>query len=203
MNKSESITKLAISLAKFNGEVSSISKDAKNPFFKSNYVTLDKLIIETRELLQKHGLSIMQFPLSKDTGEIGIQTLLLHESGEFIETEPLFMKPQKNDPQQAGSVITYLRRYSYQAILSLNTGEDDDGNKSTYGNSKPNTGAKNSVKTQTVQVINAEQLKVMFDLAKGKDIEQVKQIIHIFGFMDSKQITVDKYQEICNKIKEL
>lgn len=203
MNKSESITKLAISLAKFNGEVSSISKDAKNPFFKSNYVTLDKLIIETRDLLQKHGLSIMQFPLSKDTGEIGIQTLLLHESGEFIEAEPLFMKPQKNDPQQAGSVITYLRRYSYQAILGLNTGEDDDGNKSTYGNSKPNTGAKNNVKTQTVQTINAEQLKAMFDLAKGKDIERVKQIIHIFGFIDSKQITVDKYQEICNKIKEL
>lgn len=133
MNRSETITKLAVALAKFNGEISSISKDAKNPFFKSEYVTLDKLIISTREILQKNGLSVMQMPLSKETGEIGIQTILLHESGEYIESEPLFMKPLKNDPQQAGSVISYLRRYSYQAILNLNTGEDDDANISTFG----------------------------------------------------------------------
>ena len=134
MNKTESIIKVAIALCKFNSEILSISKDAKNPFFKSDYVTLDKLILATRGLLQKNGLSVLQMPLSKETGEIGIQTILLHESGEYIESDPLFMKPVKNDPQAAGSLITYLRRYSYQAILNLNTGEDDDGNKSTYNN---------------------------------------------------------------------
>lgn len=134
MNRSESISKLAISLVKFNSEVSSISKDAKNPFFKSEYVTLDNLIHSTRDILQKNGLVVMQSPLSKDDGSIGIQTLLIHESGEFIESEPIFMKPAKaNDPQQAGSIISYMRRYSYQAILNLNTGEDDDANRSSNG----------------------------------------------------------------------
>ncbi|AEI74471.1 Erf-like ssDNA annealing protein [Clostridium phage phiCP13O] len=75
MNRSETIVKLAVALAKFNAEVTSISKDAKNPFFKSDYVTLDKLILATRDILQKNGLSVLQMPLSKETGEIGIQTI--------------------------------------------------------------------------------------------------------------------------------
>lgn len=132
MNRSESISKLAVALVKFNAQIGSISKDAKNPFFKSQYVTLDNLIIHTRQLLQENGLVVMQSPLSKEDGSIGIQTLLIHESGEFIESEPIYMKPAKaNDAQQAGSVISYMRRYSYQAILNLNTGEDDDANRAT------------------------------------------------------------------------
>lgn len=141
MNRSEEIKELAIALVKFNSKVVSISKDAKNPQFRSEYVTLDTLIKETRPVLQEFGLSIMQFPLSKDSGEIGIQTLLLHESGQYLESEPLFMTPMKmktggvyevdKGAQAAGSLISYLRRYSYQAILNLNTGEDDDGNKAT------------------------------------------------------------------------
>ena len=133
MKQSESITKLSVALAKFNGEVSAIAKDAKNPFFKSDYVTLDKLILSTREILQKNGLSVLQFPSTEDN-KIGVKTMLLHESGEFIESDLLYMIPSKaNDPQQAGSLITYLRRYSYQAILNLATGEDDDGNKASQG----------------------------------------------------------------------
>ena len=75
MNRSESISKLAISLVKFNSEVSKIAKDTKNPFFKSNYVTLDKLIEATRPILQENGLVVMQSPLSKEDGSIGIQSL--------------------------------------------------------------------------------------------------------------------------------
>lgn len=140
MNRSESISKLAVALVNFNKQVSSIPKDKANPFFKSQYVTLDNLIIHTRQLLQEQGLVVMQSPLSKEDGSIGIQTLLIHESGEFIESEPIYMKPAKaNDPQGAGSVISYLRRYSYQAILNLNTGEDDDANRATHGKDKPST----------------------------------------------------------------
>ena len=38
------------------------------------------------------------------------------------------MTPTKNDPQGAGSVITYQRRYALGAILGLNIDEDNDGN---------------------------------------------------------------------------
>lgn len=136
MNKSETITELAKALVKFNSEVNKIAKDADNPFFKNNYATLDTIIDEIRPILSKHGLSIMQIP-SGDGQNVTLKTLLLHESGEWLESDELTMKPVKNDPQAVGSCITYARRYSLAAFLSLNTGEDDDGNDATYGKDKP------------------------------------------------------------------
>lgn len=173
MNRSESISKLAISLVKFNSEVSKIAKDAKNPFFKSNYVTLDKLIEATRPILQENGLVVMQSPLSKEDGSIGIQTLLIHESGEFIESEPIFMKPAKvNDPQQAGSIISYMRRYSYQAILNLNTGEDDDANKSTSEEDKKSK--LNNKSYSNNKKLSEAQLKRMYVIGKNAGYENSK-----------------------------
>ncbi|CAI8880366.1 Recombinase [Bacillus sp. IT-79MI2] len=138
MNRSETIAELAKSLVKFNLEVNKIEKDADNPFFKNNYATLDTIIDEIRPILSKHGLSIMQIP-SGDGQNVTLKTLLLHESGEWLESDELTMKPVKNDPQAVGSCITYARRYSLAAFLSLNTGEDDDGNGATYGKgNKPN-----------------------------------------------------------------
>lgn len=138
MNRSETIAELAKSLVKFNLEVNKIAKDADNPFFKNNYATLDTIIDEIRPILSKHGLSIMQIP-SGDGQNVTLKTLLLHESGEWLESDELTMKPVKNDPQAVGSCITYARRYSLAAFLSLNTGEDDDGNGATYGKgNKPN-----------------------------------------------------------------
>lgn len=136
MNKSETITELAKALVKFNSEVNKIAKDADNPFFKNNYATLDTIIDEIRPILSKYGLSIMQIP-SGDGQNVTLKTLLLHESGEWLESDELTMKPVKNDPQAVGSCITYARRYSLAAFLSLNTGEDDDGNGATYGKDKP------------------------------------------------------------------
>lgn len=131
MKRSEDITELTKALVKFNSEVSKITKDASNPYFKNNYATLDQIVEEIRPLLTKNGLAIMQFP-SGDGNTVSVTTLLIHESGQWIESEPINMKPVKNDPQAVGSCITYARRYSLQAFLSLNTGEDDDGNKATH-----------------------------------------------------------------------
>lgn len=131
MNRSESIVELTKALVKFNNEINKITKDAENPYFKSNYATLDQIVEQIRPLLTKNGLAVMQFP-SGDGQMVSVTTLLLHESGEFIESQPINMKPVKNDPQAVGSCITYARRYSLQSFLSLNTGEDDDGNKATH-----------------------------------------------------------------------
>ena len=124
---SETISELAKALVKFNARVGKISKDAKNPFFKNNYATLDNIINEVRPILSEFGLNILQLP-SSDGEHIKISTLLMHESGEWLESDGLTMKPVKNDPQGMGSAITYARRYALQSFLSLNTGEDDDGN---------------------------------------------------------------------------
>ena len=168
MNKSDTITELAKALVKFNSEVNKIAKDADNPFFKNNYATLDTIIDEIRPILSKHGLSIMQIP-SGDGQNVTLKTLLLHESGEWLESDELTMKPVKNDPQAVGSCITYARRYSLAAFLSLNTGEDDDGNGATYGK-----GNKQNQKSNSGQAPN----RLQGNSSNGKASEKQLKMIH-------------------------
>lgn len=133
MNKSQSITELCKALITFNVKVESIEKDAKNPFFKSTYATLQNIQDAIREPLIESGLTISQHP----EGEHGLTTILMHESGEWIESHYV-MTPSKNDPQGIGSCITYQKRYALVSILNLSIGDpDDDGNKATFGNGTP------------------------------------------------------------------
>ncbi|WP_252197304.1 ERF family protein [Bacillus mycoides] len=179
MNKSETITELAKALVKFNSEVNKIAKDADNPFFKNNYATLDTIIDEIRPILSKHGLSIMQIP-SGDGQNVTLKTLLLHESGEWLESDELTMKPVKNDPQAVGSCITYARRYSLAAFLSLNTGEDDDGNGATYGKgNKPNQ------KSNSGQAPNNQKKE---DLPLPTNATEGAEIVLTFGKHEGKTL---------------
>jgi len=54
----------------------------------------------------------------------------MHESGEFIAERiviPLTEEKGKTKVQCAGSTLTYLRRYSWAAILGMYSDEDSDG----------------------------------------------------------------------------
>lgn len=124
MNKSDSIKNIAKALDTFHLEMEPITKDSDNPFFKSKYTSLDHIINKVEAPLHNAGLSFAQFP----DGENGLTTILIHvESGEYLEatyTIPL----AKNDPQGAGSALTYMRRYALGAVLGLATETDDDAN---------------------------------------------------------------------------
>jgi hypothetical protein len=123
MEKSVEIKNLAIALCKFQSEVEKIKKEEMNPFFKKPYASLSNILDVIRQPLADNGLSFVQFP----SGEYGLETMLMHVSGEWL-SEGYKMTPTKNDPQGAGSVITYQRRYALGAILGLNIDSDDDGN---------------------------------------------------------------------------
>jgi hypothetical protein len=101
------------------------------------YVTLDALISVARQYLSENGLSFMQIP-GGNGQDITITTVLLHESGEWIETEPFTVRVSKHDAQGAGSAVTYLRRYSLSSILGMAWDDDDDGFKAS--NRDINTG---------------------------------------------------------------
>ena len=70
-------------------------------------------------------MSYVQFPI-EEGGRIGIETILMHESGEWLSNS-FTVQLSKQDAQGAGSAITYCRRYSLQAIAGIPS-EDDDGN---------------------------------------------------------------------------
>lgn len=123
MIKSEQIELLTKALVSFQKEMKSVGFDANNPFFKSKYATLTAIVDSSRALLSKNGLAVTQLV----TGEGGVTTLLLHDSGQFIG-DTLTLKATKDDPQGHGSAITYARRYAYASILGIVSDEDDDGN---------------------------------------------------------------------------
>jgi len=163
---SSTISNLAASLVKFNAEVKRIEKDGNNPHFRSKYATLDGVVDDIRPILQKHGLSVMQFP-GKDGDDVTVKTMLLHESGEWLESETSAARPVKNDPQGVGSAITYLRRYSLTAFLSLSTGDiDDDGNAASQPPSQPQQQARTTPQTNVQNEPSSRQQSTPTDPSK-------------------------------------
>jgi len=139
MNKSETIGNLAKALPLAQGEFRAIRFDSVNPFLKNHFASLGALIEATRAILAKHGLSVIQIPFSE--GElVGVETILLHVSGEYISGTmklPVGEERGKSNAQVAGSIITYIRRYSYASILGLYADEDGDGNKPVEAKPEP------------------------------------------------------------------
>lgn len=130
MNKSDSIAKLATALVRVQAELKPVFFNAVNPFLHNQYATLGALIEASVPVLSKHGLAITQLTTS-GINQVGVTTVLLHESGEYIETTTVLnldSNKGKSLAQEAGSTITYLRRYSWAAILGLYAEEDTDGN---------------------------------------------------------------------------
>lgn len=131
MQSSPTIGALCAALAKAKTQYSSAKKDAKNPFFKSDYLTLAGAHGAADGALSAHGLAVLQSTCYSDAS-ITLTTVLMHESGEWVSgTYPV--NPVKNDPQGIGSAMTYARRYSYMAIVGL-AAEDDDGNQASNRN---------------------------------------------------------------------
>jgi hypothetical protein len=130
MEHSDSIANLATALSQAQAEMPSVPFDATNAFLKNRYASLGAMIETARPVLAAHGLSVSQIVVSYE-GQIGVETVLMHTSGEWISNTailPAGEEKGKSTAQVAGSLITYLRRYSYAAILGLYADEDTDGN---------------------------------------------------------------------------
>lgn len=122
---------LATALINAQAEMPAVEKTAKANYGK--YATLDHIIAKTRGVLNKHGLSIVQFPVVTDLGGPGLKTTILHSSGESVSAiTPLFLV--KQDMQSLGSAITYARRYAWAAALGISAEADDDGAYATAPN---------------------------------------------------------------------
>ena len=117
--------KLAAALVAFQSECPSVAFDAKNPHFKSRYASLAAIHKVITPILVKHGLAVLQFPISDD-GRAGCVTRIVHSSGESFEY-PFTVPLAKNDPQGACAAVTYARRYGLSGALGLVTEEDGDG----------------------------------------------------------------------------
>ena len=128
MKHSEQLNELAGALSAYQSTAKNPGNTAKNPFLKNKYAPLNDILAMVRPELAKCGLSVSQLVGGED--KIGVTTMLLHKSGQYI-ADTVSLTPENSKglsvAQNAGVVITYLRRYGLASILGIAGEDDTDG----------------------------------------------------------------------------
>ena len=108
-------------ILKVQEQIGVLGKDSKNPFFKSAYLDLNKLLINVTPLLHEEGLILSQ-PI-KD-GHVFSE--IIDATGCNVLLSSSIKIPETlTDPQKLGSCITYFRRYTLKSLLAIAEGDDD------------------------------------------------------------------------------
>jgi hypothetical protein len=136
IESSSELGELAIALAGFHAECPKVLKESFNSHHNQKYADLGDILGVINPVLAKHGLSVVQFPIEPVT----LVTMLVHKSGQYVRSssqiramETIIKRGTGGapdtigiTPQSYGSALTYQRRYTLAAMLSLCIDEDDD-----------------------------------------------------------------------------
>ena len=99
--------------------------------YSYRYTPLNEIIDETKELLGKQGLGLLQSvgsaPSSTNVQALPfVVTRIIHSSGQWLESDPLYVPSANSTAQQVGSAISYARRYQLAGMLGIAADDDDD-----------------------------------------------------------------------------
>ena len=134
---SPTLEQMAPDLAKAQGATMPVKAEKKSGFYDSQYGDLLAYVEGMRKSFAANGLSVVQCPsFDPDRGPNGtveVTTILLHKSGEFIQSS-MQIQPDKPGPQAVGSATTYAKRYALASMTrqvasetASGIPEDDDG----------------------------------------------------------------------------
>jgi hypothetical protein len=126
VNRSESIKEIAAAYTKAQPKIEGAVKDKTNPAFRSKYADLGSVVDAIKGPLSEHGLAFVQCPHDADHAA-RVETVLIHESGEWMSLGEVTVPVTKIDAHGFGSALTYARRYGLLAAFGV-APEDDDGN---------------------------------------------------------------------------
>lgn len=167
-----------------------ITKNANNPFFKSDYATLDAIQASIQQPLADAWLWYMQ-----TVTENWLVTTIFDADGNYIDsTYPLSIQGK---PQEIASGVTYAKRYALTAILWLIVSwEDDDGNKAN--------------KTQIIKTEKSDTIwlsQEQFDKTMQADDQGIQTVLDTYN---GKNINGKKYlmkktrkEQLENKLQDL
>lgn len=105
-------------------------KNQTNPFFKNKYADLGACSKVASDACKGTGISWFQNVVNTDKG-VGVQTIIVHTSGQYIVFGPLSVPADKQNAQGLGSAETYARRYSLCAVFGIVADPDEDGNEAS------------------------------------------------------------------------
>jgi hypothetical protein len=188
MKTSESITKIASALLKAQMNMGNALKDSKNPFFKSKYADLNSVREACMPSLNANGITALQ-PMVNIEGKNFINTILLHESGEYLSSLTEIIYSKQNDAQAQGSGITYARRYGLQSFVNIGA-EDDDGNKASQPKVEEKTTA------IPIQWLTNEQ----FDKTMVADKKGILSVLSAFNGQNGKKMTSEQLTKLTNQL---
>lgn len=132
MRTSEQTNEINKSLIEAIPEIENLFPSAKG--YGYDYIPLEDIINEIKPKLKKYGLAVIQLPvcpeiLDHDNDRVGVETRVIHESGQWIE-QSVFAKltelSKGSNTQRLGATITYLRRYGLASIFGIAADVDID-----------------------------------------------------------------------------
>jgi hypothetical protein len=132
---SQETSKVLPALFEVKKKMRPMVKDSANPFFKSKYLELSDILANLEPLLHEQDLFLTQGTLMREDKAVVVSRITHAKSGEFIESE-FPAETATTDPQKLGSAVSYARRYGLQALVALNS-VDDDGNSASGKGDKP------------------------------------------------------------------
>ena len=143
-DKSELFDALARAQANFeqvkkSGKANIPTKSGAN--YTYNFAKLSDVLGATIPALNAEGIYFSQHPnysLNGNGAMVTIVSTLSHKSGASISHESIPLFYNMNDAKQAGSVMTYLRRYGACQLLGIEGDDDDDAHVATMNNSYNN-----------------------------------------------------------------
>jgi hypothetical protein len=135
-------------------KIGTLSKNSKNPFFKSQYLDLHTLLEAVEPLLQEQGLILLQ-PIIGNA----VNTQIIDSKDGAVLVESTIDLPAEPNPQKLGMAITYFRRYTLTSLLAISE-SDDDGNSAS--------------KKSSIVVLSDENIKS--SISKGTQKETLKGI---------------------------
>ncbi len=143
-NKSE----LFEALARAQGNFDQVKKSGKANIptktggnYSYNFAKLSDVLAATVPALNAEGIYFSQHPnysLNGNGAMVTIVSTLSHKSGAELSHESIPLFYNMNDAKQAGSIMTYLRRYGACQLLGIEGDDDDDAQVATMNNSYNN-----------------------------------------------------------------
>lgn len=166
--------------------------------YEFSYTDLEGIFDALKIVYKENGIAVLQTPktiFQDGSLVLSVETMLLHESGEWVKSEPLSVLAS-NNMQDLGGQITYMKRYSLSAISGISTEKDDDangvsGNQVEYTNRPPKT-------------LSDAQVKRLFAIASRNGISTAdvkKALMKDYNKTQAEYLTKKEYDELCERLE--
>lgn len=218
MNKSDTIAKLAPALVKAQSEMKAAQKTGDNKFDKYRYSKLEDFFDAAKPILAKHGLALVMGTPSvttladrptKNGGsehacQVQVSAMLLHDSGEWIETTG-HGEGQDRADKSIYKAITGAKKYAIAGLLAIPTTDDPEADESVGRSAAKTNSAGETVKKKpewsAEDKIKVGQIRAEL-MTFGAGGEEAANTIWRDHAYDDPKVTIEAMQTELNEWKK-